>query len=83
MLRGDGVTLVALDQPTIVPNAAGARPVERLAASLMGWLGGGVQPANTGRTGLFCPAAPIWRFLAALGATHDPERAATQRPGCS
>ena len=80
-VRGDGVTLVALDQPTIVPNATGARPVERLAASMMSWLGGGVQPANTGRTGLFCAVAPIWRFLAALGAIDDPERAARADAG--
>ncbi len=70
-----GVTLVALDQPTLVPNATSMRPVERAAASLISWMGGGVQPANRGRTGMFCDAAPIWRFLAALGAEEDPERA--------
>ena len=47
----DGVTLVALDQPTIVANATSMRPVERVAASLISWLGGGVQPSNTGRVG--------------------------------
>lgn len=80
-LRSGGVTLVALDQPTIVPNATGARPVERLAASLMTWLGGGVQPANTGRIGLFCAAAPIWPFLQALGAIDDPEQVQTASNG--
>ena len=70
-----GVSLVALDQPTLVPNATSMRPVERVAASVVSWMGGGVQPANRGRTGMFCDAAPIWRFLAALGAEEDPERA--------
>ena len=77
----DGVTLVALDQPTVVANAAGMRPVERAAASLVSWLGGGVQPSNTGRVGMFCPASPIWRFLAALSAVEDPEAARSAREG--
>ena len=77
----DGVTLVALDQPTVVANAAGMRPVERAAASLVSWLGGGVQPSNTGRVGMFCPAPSVWRFLAALGAVEDPEAARSAREG--
>jgi predicted RNase H-like nuclease len=76
-----GVTLVALDQPTLVPNAAGMRPVERAAASVVSWLGGGVQPANQGRVGMFCAEAPVWRFLAALGAVEDPEAARAARSG--
>jgi predicted RNase H-like nuclease len=71
----DGCTLLALDQPTIVPNATGMRPVERAAASLISWLGGGVQPSNTGRLGMFCCASPIWRFLTELGAVENPEEA--------
>ncbi|MFT8776778.1 MAG: DUF429 domain-containing protein [Gluconacetobacter liquefaciens] len=70
-----GTTLVALDQPTIVPNATGMRPVERVAATLVSWLGGGVQPANRGRSGMFCNASPIWRFLTALNAKEHPEEA--------
>ena len=73
----DGNTLVALDQPTLVPNLTSMRPVERAAASLISWLGGGVQPANRGRLGMFCDASPIWRFLKALGAVEDPEQART------
>lgn len=69
----DGATLVALDQPTIVPNLTSMRPVERVAASVVSWLGGGVQPSNRGKVGMFCDASPIWRFLADLGATEDPE----------
>lgn len=77
----DGTTLVALDQPTVVPNATSLRPVERAAASLVSWLGGGVQPSNRGRRGMFCDAAPVWRFLGALGAEEDPERARTATAG--
>jgi predicted RNase H-like nuclease len=42
----DGVTLIALDQPALVPNLTGMRPVERVAARLISRLGGGVQPSN-------------------------------------
>lgn len=69
------LTLLALDQPTIVPNLIGCRPVERVAGSLVSWLGGGVQPSNRGKTGMFCDASPIWKFLEDLGATEDPEGA--------
>ncbi len=72
------VTLVAIDQPTVVRNEGGARPVERLVASVMSFSGGGIQPAyrGTNKADLFGDAAPIWRFLAALGFADDPERAA-------
>ncbi|MDB5651678.1 MAG: hypothetical protein JWL62_3198 [Hyphomicrobiales bacterium] len=66
-------TLVALDQPTIVPNEKGMRPVEKLAASLISWMGGGVQPANRSKLPMFGPHAPIWRFLEKLGAEETPE----------
>ncbi len=77
----DGVTLVALDQPTIVPNLTGMRPVERVAASLVSWLGGGVQPSNRGRVGMFCAVSPVWGFLAELGAVEDPEKARINTEG--
>ncbi|MGD9657527.1 MAG: DUF429 domain-containing protein [Methylocystis sp.] len=70
-----GVTLIALDQPTVVPNSTGMRPVERVAASLIGWLGGGVQPSNRRRLGVFCDASPIWGFLSELKAEEQPEQA--------
>ena len=79
--HGAGPTLVAIDQPTIVPNATGMRPVDRTAASLVSWLGGGVQPANRGKTGMFDDAAPIWRFLANLNGIEDPVRARTAKEG--
>ena len=80
-VHGPGPTLVAIDQPTIVPNATGMRPVDRIAASLVSWLGGGVQPANRGKMGMFDDAAPIWRFLANLNGIEDPERARTAKEG--
>jgi predicted RNase H-like nuclease len=43
--------LIAIDQPTVVPNNDGARPVDRVASSLISTLGGGVQPARKGGMG--------------------------------
>ena len=71
-----GLTILGIDQPTIVPNVGGARPVDRVAAALMSWSGGGVQPAFRGKVAMFGDGAPIWRFLAALGFRDDPEAAA-------
>ena len=68
-------TLVAIDQPTIVPNETGSRPVERVAASLISYIGGGVQPSNSSKTALFGPNAPIWKFKSALAANEGAERA--------
>ncbi|GJD93201.1 DUF429 domain-containing protein [Methylobacterium iners] len=72
--------ILAIDQPTIVPNGTGMRPVDRVAASVIAWLGGGVQPANRSKTGMFDDAAPIWRFRESLGANENPEvsRSATE-----
>jgi predicted RNase H-like nuclease len=69
------VCVVALDQPTIVPNLGGMRPVEKVVASLISWLGGGVQPANRSKKGMFDDDAPIWRFKQRLGASDDAEAA--------
>ena len=67
--------VVALDQPTIVPNAKGMRPAERVAASVLSFTGGGVQPAYTGKAAMFGAGAPIWKFKNGLAADDDPERA--------
>lgn len=40
-----------------------------------------MQPANRSKTGMFDDAAPIWRFLAELGGTEDPEAAQTAQDG--
>ncbi|MFO1126149.1 MAG: DUF429 domain-containing protein [Methylocystis sp.] len=71
----DDATLIALDQPTVIPNLTGMRPVDRVAASLISWLGGGVQPANRGKRGMFCDDSPIWRFKRELGSEENPEQA--------
>ena len=73
--------VVALDQPTIVPNETGMRPAERAAASLLSFTGGGVQPAYTAKTAMFGAGAPIWRFKKDLGAEDDPDRARTDHRG--
>jgi predicted RNase H-like nuclease len=73
--------LVALDQPTIVRNASGSRPVDKVAGSLVSWIGGGVQPANRSKIGMFDDTAPIWRFKEDLGALEDPEAARQSESG--
>jgi predicted RNase H-like nuclease len=56
--------------------------VERkVAASLVSFVGGGVQPANRSKTGMFCDDAPVWAFLSAVDATQDPLRARTASAG--
>lgn len=72
---------VALDQPTIVQNSTGSRPVDKVAASLISWLGGGVQPANRSKKGMVDDDAPVWAFKNALGATEDPEGARNSAAG--
>lgn len=78
---GSSYVLIGLDQPTIVPNMSGMRPAERVAASVISWMGGGVQPAHRSRTGMFCDGSPIWPFLDHLGATEDPMAARTAASG--
>jgi len=73
--------LVALDQPTIVPNLQGSRPVDKVAGSLISWVGGGVQPANRSKIGMFDDTAPIWRFKNRLNAVEDPEAARSSASG--
>ena len=57
-------TIVLLDQPTIVRNAGGQRPVENIVGASVSLRHGGMQPANTGKTEMFGPQAPMWPFLA-------------------
>ena len=65
-------TFILLDQPTIITNASGQRPVESIVSPAIGRRFGGVQPANTSRTEMFGPTAPIWAFLEAHGNITDP-----------
>ncbi len=69
--------LIALDQPTLVPNDTGSRPVERVAASLICTLKSAIQYANRGREKSFGIHAPIWKFLERLGARENPPAART------
>ncbi|OAI09781.1 hypothetical protein A1507_04420 [Methylomonas koyamae] len=73
--------IIALDQPTIVNNASGIRPVERIAGSIVNKLGGGVQPANQGRANMFDAAAPVWRFIQVLQAIQNPFAARSEAQG--
>lgn len=68
-------TIVLLDQPTIVKNSNGQRPVENLVASPVSLRYGGVQPASRARTKMFGEAAPVWRFLTQFGGAADPREA--------
>lgn len=63
--------VVMLDQPTIVRNKSGQRPVENLVAGPVSRAYGGVQPANLGRSEMFGKGAPIWEFLKEFGGPAD------------
>lgn len=65
-------TIVLLDQPTIVKNATGQRPVENIVASPVSLRYGGVQPANISKVTMFGPSAPIWLFLNQFGGAANP-----------
>ena len=53
-------TIVLLDQPTIVNNAADQRPVENIVGSPVSRRYGGMQPANTAKEEMFGgPADPL------------------------
>ena len=65
-------TIVLLDQPTVVRNHSGQRPVENIVASPVSLRFGGVQPANTSRQGMFGADAPVWRFLSHFCGVPDP-----------
>jgi predicted RNase H-like nuclease len=65
-------TLVLLDQPTIVVNEIGQRPVEQIVCPSVSRRRGGMQPGNRGREDMFGAAAPVWEFLAGFGGAADP-----------
>lgn len=75
------IHVVGIDQPTIVPNAGGSRPVERVAGHLIGKMKGGVQPANRSRVGMFDDDAPIWMFLSSLPHKQSPFHAIRANSG--
>lgn len=65
-------TIVLLDQPTIVKNAAGQRPVENLVGAPVSLRYGGMQPANTAKEEMFGKGAPVWPFLTRFGGPANP-----------
>ena len=65
-------TMILLDQPTIVSNGTGQRPVENIVSSSVSLRRGGMQPANTSRADMFGEAAPVWAFLTKFGGAADP-----------
>ena len=65
-------TIVLLDQPTIVRNDAGQRPVENIVGSAVSRRNGGMQPANTSKENMFGTAAPMWPFLTRFGGPANP-----------
>ena len=73
--------LVAIDQPIVVANETGSRPVDRIAASLMGTLRSATQPANRGKADMFGDGAPIWRCIQQIDACLDFDHAKFTRDG--
>jgi predicted RNase H-like nuclease len=65
-------TIVLIDQPTIVNNPTGQRPVENIVSSPISRRYGGIQPANSGREEMFGAEAPIWPFLRRFGGPENP-----------
>jgi len=61
-----------LDQPTIVNNAAGQRPVENIVGSPVSRRYGGMQPANIAKEEMFGKETPVWPFLPRFGGPADP-----------
>lgn len=60
-----------LDQPTIVNNDTGQRPVEHLVCSPVSARLGGMQPANRSRVEMFGPDGLVWAFLERFGGAAD------------
>ena len=70
-VSGSNLEVIAIDQPLIVPNQTGSRPVEGVFRSMLGSLGGAIQPSSRSRIGMFDDCAPIWSFLRGLDADED------------
>lgn len=64
-------TIIAIDQPIVVSNTSGQRPVENIVSSIVGKHRGGVQPSSTSKS-YFSQDAPIWKFVDAFGGASDP-----------
>ncbi len=71
--------LIAVDAPTLIPNATGMRQPDRLAHQYFGRYHAGCYPANLGRP-FAARTLGFGRQLEALGFAHAPELE-PQRPG--
>ena len=67
-------TIILLDQPTIVANETGQRPVESVVSPSVSLRLGGMQPASRSRVEMFGATAPVWAFLRRFGGAADPFR---------
>lgn len=65
-------TLILLDQPTIVRNPSGQRPVEKIVSSCVNRRRGGMQPANTAKSDMFGDDAPVRAFVEQFGGAANP-----------
>ena len=65
-------TIILLDQPSIVQNATGQRPVENIVGAIVGVRYGGMQPANRSKKEMFGTEAPVWEFLKRFGGAANP-----------
>ncbi len=75
------VNLVAIDQPILVPNLTGSRPVDRAAGSFLWYMNGGAHSANRGMGERFGDDAPIWRFCDSIDHIQEPMQARIARSG--
>lgn len=64
--REHAQVVIAINQPLVVPNATGRRPVDAVASRVAQRVGSATQPANRSRVGMFDDAAPLWAFLGEL-----------------
>ena len=65
-------TVILLDQPIIVSNPEGQRPVEGIVSSPVSARLGGMQPASISRAEMFGSKAPVWSFLRRFGGPGNP-----------
>lgn len=65
-------TVILIDQPTIVPNMHGQRPVENIVGTPVGRRYGGTQSSNRSKQELFGDEAPIWTFLRNFDGPFNP-----------
>lgn len=77
--------VISIDQPLVVPNQAGMRPVERkLARALMRDFKCGAHAANTSNLSCFGPDAGIWKLVRLLherGYIQSPNSVAEKESG--